>query len=236
MVRNPSQTGLLAVGRRRTRRGDGGRADPCDVVHARSLNEVDQQRENARQRERDMRLLSDLDPLTGVLNRRSLHDRLDREWNRAQRSGQPLSCIMLDIDHFKLINDTYGHVIGDTVLKRVATVLTQQCRPADILARYGGEEFCVIAPEASELGAVQLADRLRKALAESPVEVTAGVVIVTASFGVAQCQGERDQFDSLIDRADQALILAKREGRNRVVSASRDEVAAVTKRAQFHEA
>jgi diguanylate cyclase (GGDEF)-like protein len=204
---------------------------------ARTLNEVDRQQEDARQRERDLRILSDLDPLTGVLNRRSLRDRLDREWSRAQRSGQPLSCIMLDIDHFKVVNDTHGHTIGDTVLKRVATILMQQCRPADILARYGGEEFCVIAPEASELGAVQLAERLRTALEDSPVDVAEGSLIVTASFGVAVCQGERDRFDSLVDRADQALIHAKREGRNRVVAASRDEVVVRTKPAvQFHEA
>jgi diguanylate cyclase (GGDEF)-like protein len=186
---------------------------------ARTLNEVDMQREHAHQRERDLQVLSDLDPLTGVLNRRSLRDRLDREWSRAQRGDHPISCIMIDIDFFKAINDTYGHMTGDSVLKMVAATLTQHCRPSDIVARFGGEEFCVIASETNLPGAFNLAERLRIALAEGRVNVAEGSVSVTGSFGVAQCQGSRDEFDTLIDRADQALITAKRAGRNRVVAA-----------------
>jgi diguanylate cyclase (GGDEF)-like protein len=186
---------------------------------ARTLNEVDLQREHAGQRERDLRLLSDLDPLTGILNRRSLRDRLDREWSRAQRNEEPMSCIMLDIDFFKTINDTYGHTTGDAVLKMVAATLTQHCRPSDIVARFGGEEFCVIAPETSQQSAVNVAERLRTALAETRLDVADDRITVTGSFGVAQCRGSRDDFDTLIDRADQALITAKRAGRNQVVAA-----------------
>ncbi len=190
---------------------------------ATKLNEVDRQRELARQQEQDWRVLSALDPLTGLLNRRSLEDRLEREWNRAQRSHQPLSCIMVDVDHFKRINDSYGHMVGDTVLKMVATILTQHCRPADVVARFGGEEFCIIAPEATEFGAVNLAERLRRALHDCRISIPEANISVSASFGVAECRDSRDAFDSLVERADQALMRAKRGGRNRVVGATRGE-------------
>ena len=105
--------------------------------------------------------------MTGVLNRRSLRDRLEREWSRAQRSGTPLSCIMLDIDYFKNINDTYGHMTGDAVLKMVAATLVQHCRPSDMVARFGGEEFCIVVPETTQRAAMNVAERLRVAIAAS---------------------------------------------------------------------
>lgn len=185
-----------------------------------ALNDVDRQREESRQREQEMRELSSLDPLTGVLNRRSLWDRFEREWSRCIRHERDLACVMLDVDEFKLINDTYGHLSGDAVLKVIARILVQECRPCDIVARYGGEEFCIVVPEANEAGAYGLAERVRRALLADPIHVSGQAVHVTASLGVAERSGPDDHTHALLERADRALLVAKRMGRNRVVRAS----------------
>ena len=140
------------------------------------------------------------------MNRRSLDDRLDREWSRAQRNERPLSCIMLDIDFFKSINDTYGHMVGDAALKLVATTLMQQSAPRGHRGTLRRGRVLHRGADTTTVGACQLAERLRIALTEGRVDVADGSVTITASFGVATCQGSRDEFDSLIDRADQALL------------------------------
>jgi diguanylate cyclase (GGDEF)-like protein len=183
---------------------------------ARSLNDVDRQREEAWQREQEMRELSGLDPLTGVLNRRRLCDQFERELNRSIRNDRRLSCVMLDVDIFKRINDTHGHVAGDMAIKAVARILIRECRSCDLVARYGGDEFCVMVPESDEAGAAKLAERLRSAAASEPIHVVDQVSSITVSLGVAECFGFGDAVESLIERADRALYAAKRNGRNRV--------------------
>ncbi len=188
---------------------------------ARSMNDLDLQRVEARHAEQEMRALSEACPLTGSLNRRSLDDRLEREWSRASRSGRPLSAIMLDVDRFKQINDAHGHAAGDAILKRLATILMEECRPTDLVCRYGGDEFCVLVPDATEDRAACLAERLCAELENSQVYVNGQFLTLTGSFGVAERSADMASGDQLIDRADQALLAAKQAGRNRVARASR---------------
>ena len=191
---------------------------------ARTLNQADEQRDLAQRAQHELRILSEFDPLTGVLNRRSLAERSDREWSRSLRYDRPMACIMLDLDAFKSVNDTYGHLSGDAVLKAVAALIVQQCRPSDLVARYGGEEFCIIAPETSQEAAAQMAQRMRAALAQHRVEAAGGTLSVTASFGVAGSVKSGDSVERLIRRADDSLLAAKRAGRNCVVVAELREV------------
>jgi len=186
---------------------------------AQTLNEADEQRDLAQQAQRELRILSECDPLTGVLNRRSLAERSERAWALALRHNRPLSCIMVDLDAFKSVNDIHGHASGDAALKAAAGLFVELCRSSDLVARYGGEEFCIIAPETTEEEAVQLAERLRFALARHRINVPAGTLSVTGSFGVAEARQDGDSVDRLIGRADDALLAAKRAGRDCVVVA-----------------
>jgi two-component system, cell cycle response regulator len=158
------------------------------------------------------------DPLTGVLNRRTFYEILEREWNRAERYGHPLSCVMVDVDFFKKINDTYGHMVGDHVLSFLAQSLEGLSRCPDYICRWGGEEFCALLPETDEEGAHRWAERCRAAIAEATVNSNECNVTMTASFGVAQRQDGMDNPKQLIAQADQALYAAKRAGRHCVVS------------------
>ena len=164
--------------------------------------------------------VSRTDVLTGLLNRRAFEGHLKLEWTRANENRLPLSCAMLDLDYFKRINDTLGHRVGDSVLKKIADLLSAQCRSSDYLCRYGGEEMCVLLPNANEDVAASWADRARHAIESATVMVGDQAVRVTASFGVSAKLGSNDTTDQLIDRADQALIVAKKLGRNRVIRAS----------------
>ena len=152
------------------------------------------------------------DFLTGAYNRRKLSELVTAEVARAIRYAQPLSLLILDLDHFKQVNDVHGHEAGDTVLVAVAGVLDNTIRSTDSLARWGGEEFVVLAPALGISGAVTLAQRLRTAIAAQEIP---GVGQVTASFGVAEVRPD-DTPDTLLDRADQALYRAKENGRDRV--------------------
>ncbi len=152
------------------------------------------------------------DFLTGAYNRRKLSELVTAEVARAIRYAQPLSLLILDLDHFKQVNDVHGHEAGDTVLVAVAGVLDNTIRSTDSLARWGGEEFVVLAPALGISGAVTLAQRLRTAIAAQEIP---GVGQVTASFGVAEVRPD-DTPDTLLDRADQALYGAKENGRDRV--------------------
>jgi two-component system, cell cycle response regulator len=161
--------------------------------------------------------LARCDPLTGVLNRRTFYEVLEREWNRASRHGHPLSCVMVDVDFFKRINDTYGHLVGDHVLKFLAKSLEGQTRCADYVCRWGGEEFCVLLPETDEEGACTWAERCSQAIAELEF-CSDRHITMTASFGAAQRQEEMQDPEELLGLCDQALYAAKRAGRHRVVS------------------
>ena len=156
--------------------------------------------------------LATTDGLTGLLNHRTFHEQLDREWGRAARYGTPLSLILLDVDRFKQFNDTFGHPAGDEVLRIVARTLKSSARQPDIIARYGGEEFVVIAPETDISQAAELADRLRVALESSEWQLRS----VTGSFGVATVDTSTSSPAELISHADTALYRSKNAGRNRV--------------------
>lgn len=160
--------------------------------------------------------LSHTDPLTGLNNRRFMMEGLAREFERSQRKNAPLSMIMIDIDHFKTINDTYGHQKGDAVLQGLAALLKQHLRQYDTAARYGGEEFALILPETGIEEAAQVAERLRQAT-EKLIFEDLSQLRMTASFGIATTPADTVQsLDDLIREADYALYNAKRAGRNRV--------------------
>jgi two-component system, cell cycle response regulator len=161
------------------------------------------------------------DGLTGVFNRKHLEERLDAELAYALRHGSELSLVMIDVDHFKRVNDTYGHLAGDAVLKGVAEILAQGLRTEDVLGRYGGEEFVIVARAIPLASAFLLADRLRTTLATTRLEYGPTPLAVTVSAGVASlacCQGKTDK-STLVGVADARLYRAKQAGRNRVVAA-----------------
>jgi two-component system cell cycle response regulator len=166
------------------------------------------------------------DPLTRVANRRAFERRLREEVERWSRRDEPLACIFVDVDHFKLVNDRYGHQVGDRVLQRVAQLLGKDLRATDVLARYGGEEFVLLLPHTDAQRAATIAERLRGTLAEYPLREGGGPqVVVTASFGVAALDAEAADHgpaaeSRIVREADQALYRAKRTGRNRVVCAA----------------
>lgn len=165
--------------------------------------------------------LASLDPLTGAYNRRTFHETAERTLALARRANQPLSIIMLDIDHFKGVNDRNGHRLGDEVLRVMAEVIRAQLRKEDLLVRFGGDEFCVMLPQVPGPGAVVVAGRIRKAVCAEPLRIDGREIPVTVSAGVAARLDEGpESFDDLLGRADQALSLAKNRGRNRVVALS----------------
>ena len=168
------------------------------------------------------------DSLTGVFNRRYLAAHLPRLLERSRDSNKPVACLMFDIDHFKLVNDSYGHAVGDEVLKEVANRANRNLRNFDLVARTGGEEFVVVMPDADRDTAVAVAERLRRRIGDEPIVVTApvGRITVTISIGVAVARSDGDSVDLLLKRADDALYQAKREGRNRTVAAGEGTVVA----------
>ena len=167
--------------------------------------------------EKSLRQMSECDPLTGVLNRRTFQVQMSREWGRASRHLGALSCALLDIDYFKKINDDHGHAVGDAALVAVANLLVSQCRPTDYLCRYGGEEFLVLLTQTDEEGAANWAERVRKSIAEQTIAANGKSLRLTISFGVAEKLADTVNPERLIDLADQALLVAKQSGRNRVV-------------------
>lgn len=162
---------------------------------------------------RELQALSSTDPLTGALNRRSCDRILAEELPRVRRYGRPLSVLLLDIDHFKRINDEHGHSVGDAVLRDVAARMRAILRASDSLVRWGGEEFLVILPETDLAGACVAAERIRRAIAAEPA---AAGVVATVSVGAAELRPGDGGHDALIRRADHYLYEAKRSGRNRV--------------------
>jgi diguanylate cyclase (GGDEF)-like protein len=155
------------------------------------------------------------DGLTGLANRKHLDSMMAEEMARAHRYNRALSVLMIDIDHFKHINDVYGHIDGDNVLNRISAVLRHRLRPGDKLGRYGGEEFCAILPETGRSEAAYVAESLRTKVAEEHLAVDGKSITVTVSIGVAALQSEK-QFTDLYRAADQRLYRAKQRGRNRV--------------------
>jgi len=170
--------------------------------------------------EQQLREQSTHDALTGLYNRRFLEDSLSRELELAGRQGLRVSAILGDLDHFKAINDRYGHLAGDEVLRVLGRLLKRYCREGDFFCRYGGEEFLFVLPGMSEETALERAEQLRRAIAETPVRFGATAITVTASFGVAEYPRDGEKDDELIGAADKALYAAKAAGRNQVKSFS----------------
>jgi two-component system cell cycle response regulator len=164
--------------------------------------------------------LATTDGLTGLTNHRTLQARLDEHVAQAQRYGKKLSVILCDIDHFKTVNDTYGHPVGDQVLRGVARTLSRDARQTDVVARYGGEEFAVVMPETDAAGAMVIAERIRERIAKMVVETDQGPLRVTMSLGVATFPEDGSRKADLVERADACLYHAKRHGRNQSVSAA----------------
>jgi diguanylate cyclase (GGDEF)-like protein len=170
------------------------------------------QNEHIRQMNQSLILLSERDPLTGLFNRRKLDELLDQEWKRYERYSSVFTIVLMDVDFFKQINDSFGHIVGDETLKSFTAVIQNQLRTADAVGRWGGEEFLVICRESGLLQGAQFASRLRECLSRT-VFKTAGRV--TASFGVAT-SAEVLSPDSLLVLADTRMYQAKNSGRNRV--------------------
>ena len=164
----------------------------------------------------EVQRLATIDPLTGILNRRSFFERAMQEFTRSRRYYTPLSLIMLDLDHFKKINDTFGHLIGDKALSEISRTCASQIRASDFVGRYGGEEFVVLLPETSLEGAMCIAQRLCDTIRDVTIESKQGLVSVTASVGVAELMEDYASLDALLEHADAALYRAKQAGRNRV--------------------
>ncbi len=162
------------------------------------------------------------DQLTGLHNRRYMARHLDNLVSTAGRNAKPLAFLILDIDHFKSVNDGHGHDIGDEVLKEFANRISANVRGIDLACRYGGEEFVVVMPDTDMGLAYSIAERLRKSVETTPIVISRapGKLNITISIGIAATQGPADTAEALLHRADQALYSAKRNGRNRVVTAA----------------
>jgi diguanylate cyclase (GGDEF)-like protein len=156
------------------------------------------------------------DPLTGLQNRRSLFELGRIEFSRAQRMKRPFCCMMLDLDHFKLINDNYGHPVGDQVLQQFAKRCQSSVREVDLIGRYGGEELVILLPETDSETAILVAERLRASVEETPMKVSGQELNVTVSIGISRKDENTLELETLIARADQAMYIAKHKGRNRV--------------------
>jgi len=171
----------------------------------------------------EIQQLAATDPLTGLYNRRHFYTLASHEFNMARRFNQSITAIMVDIDHFKRVNDTYGHLVGDIVLQNVANRCNESLRHSDILCRYGGEEFVILMTGTSLESALQIAERLRKRIADTPIETEGKSISITVSLGVAALGPYMHPvsltgLDILINRADQALFTSKQNGRNRVTT------------------
>ncbi|MEA1085908.1 sensor domain-containing diguanylate cyclase [Sphingomonas sp. CD22] len=165
--------------------------------------------------ELELRMIAQVDHLTGALTRRGFVEQAEREIARSCRYGRSSTLVMLDLDHFKAVNDTYGHPVGDQVLQQVAQVASVTLRPSDVFGRLGGEEFALLLPETNGDEAMVVAERLRRAIADHPIPLTDGRVLpVSASFGVAALAPDIASFPAWLHRADTMLYAAKAAGRN----------------------
>lgn len=167
--------------------------------------------------EEELYALATIDSLTQVLNRRSLLEKLDEAVGRAQRYQHSLSVAFCDLDHFKSINDTHGHAMGDEALKQFASVVMESLRESDFVGRIGGEEFALVFPYSDSNEASRTVERLRHAIEKTTVNIDDNVIQFTVSIGISELQGKKDSSVDLLRRADAALYQAKDSGRNRVV-------------------
>jgi diguanylate cyclase (GGDEF)-like protein len=172
-----------------------------------------------RRLEAELLRMASTDGLTGLFNRRHFLELANRELARARRAGTPISLLLLDVDHFKEVNDRHGHAAGDLALKAVGEACRAALREVDVVGRLGGEEFAACLPEAGEDGAVEVAERLRRTLAALRVETPAGPLSLTVTIGVAAVRAEETDVTQALQRADDAMYAGKRAGRDRVMAA-----------------
>ncbi|GAC1419286.1 MAG: hypothetical protein NVSMB6_21210 [Burkholderiaceae bacterium] len=196
-----------SVGETKERAADIGLLEPLYCLVIRDISDKREASEHAR-------MATSCDFLTGIANRRAFFEAGELELERLKRSPRAMSLILFDADHFKGINDRFGHPTGDAVLRHFANMLTSIFREVDVVARVGGEEFAVIMPSTDVDSARTLADRLRTLVASSPVDVDGNCISYTVSGGVAAVEPGVLDLDSLMKRADQALYAAKARGRN----------------------
>jgi diguanylate cyclase (GGDEF)-like protein/PAS domain S-box-containing protein len=189
----------------------------------RALDRLEQSQREISRQNRELQVLATRDPLTGCLNRRSLFEGMETLMREAADEDEPLSCIMVDIDHFKSVNDRFGHATGDKVIKLLAQILSDVSRAEDLVGRYGGEEFCVVLPGVDEADAAEIAERMRFAVHDGKTARFTAALRISASFGVASDPVAKLTSGALVDLADQALYQAKQSGRNRVVRRSQVE-------------
>ncbi len=165
--------------------------------------------------ELELRMIAQVDHLTGALTRRGFVEQAEREMSRARRYGRPSTLVMLDVDHFKSVNDNHGHATGDQVLIQLCELAKVMLRPSDVFGRLGGEEFAMLLPETSGAEAVVVADRLREEIATRPLSLPGGAELrVTASFGIAELSTATGTFPAWLEAADAMLYAAKAGGRN----------------------
>jgi diguanylate cyclase (GGDEF)-like protein len=179
---------------------------------------MDEQRKELEKANLLLNQLAIHDPLTNLYNRRHFLDLAEVEFLRSQRSGSIFSLLLMDIDQFKLVNDTHGHLTGDAVIRMVSALVLGSMRATDTVARFGGEEFIALLPDTRVAQALQLADRIRGSVASSPLHIAGKTIAVTLSIGCAQIDGDRTLIQCM-ERADKALYDAKAAGRDRVVVA-----------------
>ena len=179
--------------------------------------EISQAHEALIEKNRELHRLSITDGLTGLFNRKHLMDLFDMEMARTRRYKIPFSVLIADIDHFKRINDTYGHLAGDAVLRRIADTLRQAVRECDHIGRYGGEEFLLILPNSEAAGAMDMAQRIRRQIRQVRFYNDGNEISMTISVGVAQCSEAEESIEAVLGRADSALYQAKNNGRDQVI-------------------
>ncbi len=180
----------------------------------RTLGKLEKSQIEITRQNQELHVLATRDPLTGLLNRRSFFDSFETMITDAQRADEPLACIVVDIDHFKIVNDTFGHSVGDIVIKLLATVLTDCSRPNDIVGRFGGEEFCIALPGADREAAFGIAERMRCVIRDTNIAEFNNTHSITISSGITDLtQGARNVAE-MFDQSDKALYFAKENGRN----------------------
>lgn len=197
--------------------------------------DLESSKKEVQRKNKELHLLATRDPLTNCFNRRSFNELFAKEFDNAQTHDEQLCCLMVDLDHFKKVNDNYGHAVGDEVIKMLADILRSSTREQDIVGRYGGEEFCVVLPGLDINAATSVAERIRlKMKHESTNKYQSAGPRVTASIGAATLKDMASDPAELTDQADQALYIAKDAGRNRVVRWSKDPYVEADKQAEEH--
>ena len=183
----------------------------------RTLGILEHSQKEITRQNKELHVLATRDPLTGLLNRRSFFQKFEMLFAAAERSGGSLSCVVVDIDHFKHVNDHYGHSVGDGVINMLANILTKCSRPNDIVGRFGGEEFCIVLPDVDIYAAAGIAHRMRRVAQDAVIAEFNGAPGITISVGVSDLSQAAKETSELFDQADKALYVAKKTGRNKVV-------------------